>query len=657
MNKRHRHGGGYDSYRPVATDIQSRRKRKSMQDNASEERTYSDTPGGAKKRYEVPETRSYGGPPTRTKTLINHDDFPPASWESQVPTAPRAMRSFRSKSEVDLPYGQPSNEFESNTVRQSGKRTTVQDIPLNFESLKYVFTEVAYSETRHDPSFDSKSSSNIVFNPRFRKAENGVKTIWRELVALSEGTFEDIHEKLTRLKEPYSNNKPIVGFTGDSGQGKSRLIGVLLDDPNLVISADSGRSATRVPIEYRMLHRAEPEIKYESEVILMPWEQFEYRLKRTLLDLVRGLFHAESMEETTEVIHASCQLAKEFLGSLFKNDLRFQDEKNLKILLKDAKGLEDHAGRVHIFELARAQYEAVKSNPETFRLKQWHRTTSFRDGMWEKIFPYAFGGANSILPFEPWPMVKRIIIRSRADILEHMLLRDLPGLDDHSYLNVEAAQKDLIDCDLEVVVHNIGRVISGTSATMHMRESRERGGRSRKIILVPTMKDHIGTGHGLHLHVKFSAAEKAEWESNEIYKAEIERDKHYMDSRLYDYAQEWLRFRNLTLSVRERDRRVNQAWEECEVFPTSAHHYEINVAGYPAKGPIPLMPEDTGIPQLKKYLTTFPSRNRYKRLYNYAGSTLGALITSLNSRLQQKNSENQVASLDFFSSQVFRHSY
>lgn len=670
-----------DSYRPAAP-----KRQRYFQDDDSKDQVPPALSGSSHQTGEVLQSRfwrmsDYISPENRFRTPFRHDEqlqqaynsyaspkqeyvanetnqpgFQSTSWDASVPTAPRAMRLWRSRSEAhQSPYAQSSDSSGLTTYRPNRKQTT-EDIPLDFDSMQKAFHTVAYSDIQHDSSSDFQSNTNIVFNTRFRRAEKDIHTIWRELTDLSQGISEDIHRELGRSKEPYIINKPIIGFSGDSGQGKSRLIGALLDDPGLVISADSGRSATRTPIEYRKLHQAATGINYESEIILMPWEYFEYRLKRTLLDLVRGLFHAESIEESTENVHASCQLAKEFLGSFFKNDKRFCDEKSLRVLLKDAKGLEDHAGRAYIFRLARLQYETVKDNPDIFRLKQQYGTTSTQNGMWEKIFPYAFGGSKSALPFKPWPMVRRIIIRSRAGILEHVLIRDLPGLDDHSYLNVEATQKDLMDCDVEVIVHKIGRVISGTSVSMHMRESRERGGRSRKIILVPTMKDHIGAGHGLHLHTAFDATEQLEWDNNIGHKKELERNKPKMDSRFYEYVQEWLKFRDLTLSVKERDRRVIQAWEESEVFPTSAEHYERNVAGYPAKGPIPLLPEDTGIPRLKRYLAEFPSEDRYKKLYNYTEGTLGSLITSLNTRLQEENPETQPVSLHF-SSQVSHPAY
>ena len=135
------------------------------------------------------------------------------------------------------------------------------------------------------------------------------------------------------------------------------------------------------------------------------------------------------------------------------------------------------------------------------------------------------------MPFAPWPMVERIVLLSRAEILQYVVLLDLPGLGDHNNFNAEITHHYLKECSLQIVVHSIRRVIDGGPALKHIRDSKDRGGKSRKIILVPTMKDHIGHGHGIDLHTAFNADEKEELRRNEEYAQSLpsmsETDQEY----------------------------------------------------------------------------------------------------------------------------------
>lgn len=634
MGKRRRR---YDRYIPEHRRLKRAREQTEEQKHReTEKREAASQSRNSRQPYTEPSARLH----THDESLRNGH-----AGRTTPPTAPIATRFETTRpQECDVsppPWHGPSVSSGPSSIPLQ-MQDPAQLLPKRFESLRKAFPAIISSKLKHDPRHDCESNENVIFNTEFQKVDRDLRAIWRGLRDVSKGQFEDIHQKLNFCGS-YTPAKPQVGVCGDSGQGKSRLIGALLGDPDLVVSAQSGRTATRVPIKYRRLEAED--CKYRSEVKLMSWAKFKDRVERSLRDLIRGLFMVDQLEEGTEVVYASAQLAREFFRSLFKSDIRWHDDQRLRLLLDDAKDAENKAARAHITDLAKAQYDTVKVERNVFIFRKSYTTS---ESMWTELFPWAFGTADSLLPIAPWPMVENITIRSHAEILQHISLIDLPGLDDHSSFNIESTNEYLLDCHLQIVVNGIGRVIDGGAALRHIRESKERGGRSRKIILVATMKDNIGSGHGLHLHATFNAAEKDELQHNEIHAQNLANERDRGDRDYDQFASQWLKFRKLTLVVRGRDRRVIESWKTLEsglkVFPTSADHYERNVAGFSARDSIPLLPENTGIPRLLKYLAALRAENKFQDLYDYANVTLASQITSMRSRLQTKNSKSQVVS-------------
>ena len=258
-------------------------------------------------------------------------------------------------------------------------RDPAQWIPQRFEQLRGALPTIMQSRMQHEGKNDIKSGHDMQLDPAFPRVMDGLRVITQSL-GRDLRDFDDFRQRLVTA-DTVRYGKPRISVCGDSGQGKSRLIGALLSNPGLVVTSDSGEAGTRVPIEYKQLKEGAQGHKYEFEIVLMTWDKFHDRVERSLLDLSHGLgLDDASTEDATEVVLATLRLARNFFQSLFWQDSRFQNDESMKILLKE--------DRNHIIDLVKKQYITVSTDRSNFVLKRFHNTSTV---MWKELFPWTFG--------------------------------------------------------------------------------------------------------------------------------------------------------------------------------------------------------------------------------------------------------------------------
>jgi hypothetical protein len=131
-------------------------------------------------------------------------------------------------------------------------RLTYQSSPAAVPSLgnlKWLYNDAGLSEMlsprsryRHDPRPDHITSDLSIYHPSYQEVDQKVKQIKNELALICEEgakqgntSWGELARTIRTDRSPYVNKPIRVGVVGDIGQGKSYLIGALLDDVEIVM--------------------------------------------------------------------------------------------------------------------------------------------------------------------------------------------------------------------------------------------------------------------------------------------------------------------------------------------------------------------------------------------------------------------------------------
>lgn len=174
----------------------------------------------------------------------NQEDSARQTFNRPLPLRPSVHG--REQLESDEITHPPSNE------EQMEDRLTYQSSPAvvpSLGNLNWLYNDASLSEMlsprsryRHDPRPDHITSDLSIYHPSYQEVDQKVKEIKDELALICEegakqgnASWGELARTIRTDRSPYVNKPIRVGVVGDIGQGKSYLIGALLDDVEIVM--------------------------------------------------------------------------------------------------------------------------------------------------------------------------------------------------------------------------------------------------------------------------------------------------------------------------------------------------------------------------------------------------------------------------------------
>ncbi|KAI4658647.1 uncharacterized protein J4E79_006405 [Alternaria viburni] len=214
---------------------------------------------------------------------------------------------------------------------------------------------------RHDPHSDHKSEGVALHDPRYKEAEvQSGKTIASLIAAINLGknhwhsSWDPLAEEAEKSVSPYVSGPMRIGIVGETGQGKSCLIGGLLGDEGVVQTAKSGESMTRVILEYHHWIDHDSRFKYRAIISFLPWESVQKRIETYFEHWNHGLLsHEDESEHEDEEGDqtpdpagpdspgADTETATGVFHALFRGDPSFEDEETMKDYLLSSERAPD----------------------------------------------------------------------------------------------------------------------------------------------------------------------------------------------------------------------------------------------------------------------------------------------------------------------------
>ncbi|KAK9962726.1 hypothetical protein ABG768_008080 [Culter alburnus] len=269
--------------------------------------------------------------------------------------------------------------------------------------------------------------------------------------------YRDIISKINEM-DKVSRKKATMGIFGKSGDGKSSLLNAVLEKRDFLPSGSYGAcTAIITQVEANLT-----DSNYIAEIEFFSKEEWEKELE--------DLFNVLS-DESDDVDDDLIETAKEKISALYGADAK---KKTLEELKKDVKF---------------AEIETILSTTK--------KTISNTD-----VFEFTDDVASYIQHSESspgdwyWPLVKSVTIKipDRHELLEHVVLVDIPGTGDCNKIRDDLWKSKLRECSFVWIVSAINRAIKDKEPWGILKYCTEElgpGGKCKRINFICTKTDDI----------------------------------------------------------------------------------------------------------------------------------------------------------------------
>ncbi|XP_051728064.1 nuclear GTPase SLIP-GC-like isoform X2 [Ctenopharyngodon idella] len=318
------------------------------------------------------------------------------------------------------------------------------------------------------PSQSSSSSYGLSIHPTMNRQGTKRKRESLDWTMNSSLTMDEIMEGVRQIMKRFSKNsdqidkgsrkKATIGIFGTSGEGKSSLLSAILGKKNLLPSGCFGAcTAVVTQVEANLT-----DSNYIAEIELFSKEEWEKELK----DLFSVL--SDESEDRDDELY---EIAVEKITALYGDDA---DEKTLEELKNDAK-------------FAEIEY-FLSTNKETFSKSD---VNEFIDEVASYIQHSESSSGNWY-----WPLVKSVKIKipDCRELLEHIVLVDIPGSGDCNKIRDDLWKSKLRECSSVWIISAINRASTDSGPwgiLKHCTEELGPGGECKSINFICTKTDDI----------------------------------------------------------------------------------------------------------------------------------------------------------------------
>ncbi|XP_051728040.1 nuclear GTPase SLIP-GC-like isoform X3 [Ctenopharyngodon idella] len=318
------------------------------------------------------------------------------------------------------------------------------------------------------PSQSSSSSDGLSIHATM--TSQGTKRK-RESIIESPLTTDMIMENVRQIMKRFTKNsdqidkgnrkKATIGISGTSGEGKSSLLSAILGKKDLLPSGCFGAcTAVVTQVEANLT-----DSNYITEIELFSKEEWDKELK----DLFSVL--SDESEDRDDELY---EIAVEKINAVYGNDA---DEKTLEELKNDAKF----------------------AKIESFLSTNKEKSNSFSKSDVSEFAKYV---ASYIQHSESssggwyWPLVKSVKIKipDCRELLEHIVLVDIPGSGDCNKIRDDLWKSKLRECSSVWIISAINRAITDSAPwgiLKHCTEELGPGGECKSINFICTKTDDI----------------------------------------------------------------------------------------------------------------------------------------------------------------------
>ncbi|XP_067217755.1 nuclear GTPase SLIP-GC-like [Chanodichthys erythropterus] len=289
-------------------------------------------------------------------------------------------------------------------------------------------------------------------------------------VPLQSSSEDMIMENVRQIMKRFNKNsdqidksnrkKATIGISGSSGEGKSSLLSAILGKKDLLPSGCFGAcTAVVTQVEANLT-----DSNYIAEIELFSKEEWEKELK----DLFNVL--SDESEDRDDELY---EIAVEKINAVYGNDA---DEKTLEELKNDDKFAEIE----YFLSSNKEKSNSSKSDVSEFvkYVASYIKHSESNSGGWY------------------WPLVKSVKIKipDCRELLEHIVLVDIPGSGDCNKIRDDLWKSKLRDCTSVWIISDINRAITDSAPwgiLKHCTEELGPGGECKSINFICTKTDAI----------------------------------------------------------------------------------------------------------------------------------------------------------------------
>ncbi|KAF1831542.1 hypothetical protein BDW02DRAFT_505000 [Decorospora gaudefroyi] len=495
------------------------------------------------------------------------------------------------------------------------------------------------SFVRHNPKME-RLPDEPMYHPAFEKAKTECQQIIRNITKRLQADEDTQLSASLRLRLDYAyrifqSDQKYVGFLGQTGQGKSTLLGVLLGNTDLTVKSSCGESVTRLPLVYSQSRGSADTAKYEAEL--------EMCNPRTCRDSIRT--HVDnvlaSLEKYDQGLHTDNQdqgdHSREILKGLFSDRPEFASDAALDEYLRSG------SKEGNIYDELSQWVEERRRHVRDTTSRCFHAPTPTE--LMTTLAPFA--DLESFTPESKWPFNASSLV-AKIHIFAELRLRltfgDFPGLGDINKDRETKTRRQIEQCNVVVIVEDVNRACSSQFLDECLKEQYRRRPHQKVIVVLTKSEKDFDVNNRLNL--AFDAAELEQLEYLKLRKEEISRQKQALHFRQYEkrqrltYEAKWIELAEKEIFVRERSGRSEKKLKEryttisnggeLSIFSVSAADYEKNLKGYSQMDDEPpLSAKATGIPDLMYELAKIPHEQVQDDMVQFFETTFPELLSSV----------------------------
>ncbi|KAK5194851.1 hypothetical protein LTR99_009977 [Exophiala xenobiotica] len=308
-----------------------------------------------------------------------------------------------------------------------------------------------------------------------------------------------------------SRTEKLVGFTGDSGSGKSTSLNSIMDQPGLAKTEANGTAVTPFAAAYAF-RQTEQQAPFTLECSFMNSAELGKYIADLLLDFRRYDFAStQELQHSGEILQNDRDAARAVFEAAFDGMEDFD--------LEELEYEDTEESREQALDYMQSYIQALDFPEEMQADYTWKHESADADDCQEQ--------QSLLIDRGLWPFVKDLRISADIDILSRGLtLIDLPGFKDINVARVRAARRAMSRCDEFCLVVRIDRVVDDPIVSQILTELKERADASGKcgfnLTIVCTRSADLSNRRSLEKMANMADVRRAQ--------AEIKRVKENQDN-------------------------------------------------------------------------------------------------------------------------------
>lgn len=376
---------------------------------------------------------------------------------NSMPPSEHETKAVRVKAEAceDSGHLTKASEHTKNEAHNEMEDTKMEDVGT--DDTRETWPSV------HDVTFDHlraamQSTSPDLLEQHFYVARDIAEQLLQHLSELKDTNTAVLRlvRSITELLGQGEPSRTVIGVLGNTGSGKSSTINALLGEHKL-LPTNCMRACTAVPTEVTWNPSDDPAERYRAHVEFISQEAWRNELQHLFLEVrdENGVPNPDIRHSGTDASVAWAKIksvyphyTKETLGSIKDVD-QLVAEPAVKHLLGSVKTVK--SGSAEEFQQLVQAYVDSKDAVTGKRIKTG-------------------GGART--PTELWPLIQRVRIYSKAEVLSKgVVLVDLPGCGDSNEARSTVASKYQENCTRLWIVAPITRAVDDKVAQKLLGDS------------------------------------------------------------------------------------------------------------------------------------------------------------------------------------------